>query len=281
MRLGSPTAPDPLTAQGCLVTALPAGEFSADIPAAAVTEGALLRWYVTVRHGAMRLALATQLPAQPECLAGAVHRAAATQHAAKPHLLQTTDTAGNPGRLPPFNSDDAPFYYGTVVASSDNSSLPIMEWRVLHAASWLAEVQLHGPVLTHLGCRFAPEPSVATSTSGSNGSSLYFLNRYYDNAKVKRTGVTSVNWPKPKLKFSLDKKVRHAAGTPARILQRACHAQLRAYITGLLRASSLLLSRGLGMLPGLTVPTDVQRFVYSDPLTPPAEPVDEFTLDSL
>ena len=36
---------------------------------------------------------------------------------------------------------------------------------------------------------------------------MLFLGAYYDNLKVKRTGVTSVNWPKPKLKFSLNKKV--------------------------------------------------------------------------
>ena len=48
---------------------------------------------------------------------------------------QAADTAGLSSRLPPFNSDDASFYYGTVVASSnDSTSLPIMEWCVPRTA---------------------------------------------------------------------------------------------------------------------------------------------------
>ena len=56
-------------------------------------------------------------------------------------------------------------------------------------------------------CRFAPDTAAATSPTGANGSSIYFLGRYYDNLKVHRSGVTSLNWPKPKLKFKLNKKV--------------------------------------------------------------------------
>ena len=70
---------------------------------------------------------------------------------------------------------------------------------------------LLSPVWAHPrepGCRFAPNPGAATSTTGANGSSVYFLDRYYDNVRVERKGVTSVNWPKPKLKFYFDKKVR-------------------------------------------------------------------------
>ena len=56
-------------------------------------------------------------------------------------------------------------------------------------------------------CRFAPNAGAATSPAGANGSSVYFLDRFYDNVHVERKGVTSLDWPKPKLKFSFNKKV--------------------------------------------------------------------------
>ena len=55
--------------------------------------------------------------------------------------------------------------------------------------------------------RFAPSAGAATSPAGANGSCVYFLDRFYDNVHVERKGVTSLNWPKPKLKFSFNKKV--------------------------------------------------------------------------
>ena len=43
--------------------------------------------------------------------------------------LQAQDTAGQRGRAPPFNDDEAPQNYGTAVASNnDSTQLPIMEW---------------------------------------------------------------------------------------------------------------------------------------------------------
>lgn len=56
-------------------------------------------------------------------------------------------------------------------------------------------------------CRFAPDSGAATSPGGGNGSCVYYLDRFYDNVHVERKGVTSLNWPKPKLKFSFTKKV--------------------------------------------------------------------------
>lgn len=44
--------------------------------------------------------------------------------------------------------------------------------------------------------------------TGANGSSVYFLGRFYDNVLVRRKGVTSLSWPKPKLKFELLDKVK-------------------------------------------------------------------------
>ena len=55
--------------------------------------------------------------------------------------------------------------------------------------------------------RFTPEPEAAISTDGANGSALYFLDRFYDNVRTERKGVTALTWPKPKLKFELSKKV--------------------------------------------------------------------------
>ena len=123
---------------------------------------------------------------------------------------QATDTAGQQSRQPPFNADDARKYFGTVVASTnDSSQLPVMEWcALLRAGTQLLQPNARASSPEASRCRFAPDAGAATSTSGGNGSSVYFLNRFYDNILVERTGVTSVNWPKPKLKFTLNKKVR-------------------------------------------------------------------------
>ena len=67
---------------------------------------------------------------------------------------------------------------------------------------------------TELGChigfgeyqlfyRFTDDVTTSTSKSGANGSSIYYLGRFYDNVHVRRKGVTSLSWPKPKLKFKL------------------------------------------------------------------------------
>ena len=57
--------------------------------------------------------------------------------------------------------------------------------------------------------RYTADPTGSMAKSGANGSSIYFLDRFYDNVFVRRKGVTSLSWPKPKLKFELLKNVRH------------------------------------------------------------------------
>lgn len=52
------------------------------------------------------------------------------------------------------------------------------------------------------------------TTTGANDSSVYFLGRFYDSVFVRRKGVTSLTWPKPKLKFKLQKSVRHDSQMP-------------------------------------------------------------------
>lgn len=55
--------------------------------------------------------------------------------------------------------------------------------------------------------RFAENPYAAQNTTGSNGTAIYFLDHFYDNVFVRRKGVTSLSWAKPKLKFKFNKKV--------------------------------------------------------------------------
>ena len=57
-------------------------------------------------------------------------------------------------------------------------------------------------------CRFTDDITKSTSKTGQNGSAVYFLGRFYDNLFVRRKGVTSLSWPKPKLKFKLSDNVR-------------------------------------------------------------------------
>eukprot|EP00884_Botryococcus_braunii_P015668 jgi/Botrbrau1/2785/Bobra.0164s0062.1 len=95
--------------------------------------------------------------------------------------VQASDSGGNLSRAPPANSSkDGRLYYGTVIRDpSVSGSLPIMYW-------------------------FTNEPTRSTTQDGANGSAVYFLDRFYDNLFVKRKGVTSLSWPKPKLKFSMN-----------------------------------------------------------------------------
>lgn len=55
--------------------------------------------------------------------------------------------------------------------------------------------------------RFTDDPAGSGTTNGAPGSAVYYLGRFYDNIFVKRKGVTSLSWPKPKLKFKLPKAV--------------------------------------------------------------------------
>lgn len=65
-------------------------------------------------------------------------------------------------------------------------------------------------------CRWTDNPEQAVSVAGANSSALYFLDHFYDNVQSERKGVTSLNSPKPKLKFSLDEKVCAACPTCSR-----------------------------------------------------------------
>lgn len=65
---------------------------------------------------------------------------------------------------------------------------------------------------TKPGCRHTADPTGSMTKVGANGSSVYFLGRFYDNVFVRRKGVTSLSWPKPKLKFELPEKVRDSSG---------------------------------------------------------------------
>ena len=55
--------------------------------------------------------------------------------------------------------------------------------------------------------RFAQDTVSAVNTTGTNGTAVYFLDHFYDNVFVRRKGVTSLQWAKPKLKFKFHKKV--------------------------------------------------------------------------
>lgn len=50
-------------------------------------------------------------------------------------------------------------------------------------------------------CRFSPDPSALVTQKGSRCSVL-FNNNFYDNLECSRKGVTSLAWPKPKLKLN-------------------------------------------------------------------------------
>ncbi|KAK9812205.1 hypothetical protein WJX73_004025 [Symbiochloris irregularis] len=95
------------------------------------------------------------------------------------------DANGALSRQPAYNTPDDPQYLGTVIVptnSENNTGLPTMEW-------------------------FAQDPWAAQNTTGSNGTAIYFLDHFYDNVFVKRKGVTSLSWAKPKLKFKFHEKV--------------------------------------------------------------------------
>ncbi len=55
----------------------------------------------------------------------------------------------------------------------------------------------------HHPSRFSPKPEAATSREGGTGQVLFYAGRMYDGVEARRRGVTSLGWPKPKLKFEL------------------------------------------------------------------------------
>ncbi|KAJ9525243.1 hypothetical protein QJQ45_020774, partial [Haematococcus lacustris] len=75
-------------------------------------------------------------------------------------------------------------YFGAVaggVADPDmgpNATLPVMEW-------------------------FSPTPEQSMSSAGAAGSALFFQGQFFDGVEVRRRGVSSLSWKKPKLRMSL------------------------------------------------------------------------------
>lgn len=96
--------------------------------------------------------------------------------------VKTVDSDGNVARDPPYVTEDWPQYYGTVIADPAlESTLPTMHW-------------------------FTSNPKEATSVEGFRGS-LFYRGKFYDNVFTRRRGVTSLTWPKPKLKFDFKGRV--------------------------------------------------------------------------
>lgn len=60
--------------------------------------------------------------------------------------------------------------------------------------------------------RFTDDPSASISETGFRGS-LFFRGKMYDNVFTRRRGVTSLSWPKPKIKFDFKGRVfKYAKG---------------------------------------------------------------------
>ncbi|GMH43301.1 hypothetical protein BSKO_11223 [Bryopsis sp. KO-2023] len=96
--------------------------------------------------------------------------------------VTTTDVDGNTSRDPPFQTLDFPQYYGTVIRDASlESSLPTLYW-------------------------FTSDPEQAITVEGFRGS-VFFNGVLYDNVFTRRRGVTSLSWPKPKIKFDFKGKV--------------------------------------------------------------------------
>ena len=52
--------------------------------------------------------------------------------------------------------------------------------------------------------RFSPKQDALVTQRGAQ-CSVFFDNQFYDNVKCARKGVTSLAWPKPKLKINFHK----------------------------------------------------------------------------
>ncbi len=53
-------------------------------------------------------------------------------------------------------------------------------------------------------CRFTDDAPSVTTLKGAH-CSVFFQNQLYDNVGCSRKGVTSLSWPKPKLKINFKK----------------------------------------------------------------------------
>jgi len=94
-------------------------------------------------------------------------------------FVNAADTAGQTARYPPQPTSSAdPQYAGIVVSNPEfSSTLPVLEM-------------------------FCENPGAATSTEYVQGCSLLINGNFYDNLSVRRRGVTSLSWPKPKFKIN-------------------------------------------------------------------------------
>lgn len=113
--------------------------------------------------------------------------------------VRATDTRGGAARDPPFKGAEDRQYYGTVVEDpSFSASLPVVE----------------------LFCRDARAP-FNPGRSPAPGCSLLLGGAFTDNVAVRRKGMSSLNWPKPKFKVDAGAqgKVLAVAGAAAPVKQ--------------------------------------------------------------
>lgn len=94
-------------------------------------------------------------------------------------FVNAADTSGQTARHPPQpSSSKDPQYAGIVVSNPDFSSkLPVLEM-------------------------FCEDPEATMRTEYTQGCSLLINGNFYDNLAVRRRGVTSLSWPKPKFKIN-------------------------------------------------------------------------------
>lgn len=94
-------------------------------------------------------------------------------------FVNAADNAGQTTRYPPRpTSSEDQQYAGIIVANPDFSSkLPVLEM-------------------------FCENPDATMSTEYVQGCSLLINGNFYDNLSVRRRGVTSLSWPKPKFKVN-------------------------------------------------------------------------------
>ncbi|GAB4823908.1 hypothetical protein N2152v2_010954 [Parachlorella kessleri] len=119
------------------MTGNPDGTYSASIPQAVATPGALVRWFI-----------------------------------------QASDSVGTVTRDPPYHKETDRQYYGTIVADkTDSSNLFVLEL-------------------------YCPLDNAPVNQTATPGCSLLINNTLYDNFSINRRGVTSLQWPKPKVKIA-------------------------------------------------------------------------------
>lgn len=172
MTTGSPDAP-PLI-QPAAGAAIPIST----TPTASVT-GAVLIWRLDYQP---EQRIVFQMPPGGLTLLTASIPAGITKPGSLIRWAIEVDQGGAMSRDPAPEKATSTNYWGTVVPNPENASpggLPIMEW-------------------------FTEQPRNVTTTGGAT-CSVFFGNQLYDNVQCARKGVTSLQWPKPKLKINFHK----------------------------------------------------------------------------